>query len=37
MLDDGCIPFNGPDDADRFVQACRQVRFWPREEKVDRF
>ena len=37
MLDDGCVPFNGPDDADRFVQACRQVRFWPREEKVDRF
>lgn len=29
--DDGFIAIAGPDDADRFVDACRQLRHWVRE------
>jgi catalase len=34
-LDDGCIPLAKPGDAGPFVAACRALRFWPREMKVD--
>ncbi|GGY73130.1 catalase [Marinobacter zhanjiangensis] len=37
MLDDGCVSLNGPGDTSKFIEACRVLRYWPREEKVDRF
>ncbi|MEJ0026666.1 MAG: catalase [Rhizomicrobium sp.] len=30
-LDEGCIPLAKPKDAASFVDACRKLRFWPRE------
>jgi catalase len=32
-IDDGFIAVNGPKDTAGFVNACRQLRFWAREEK----
>ena len=34
-LDDGFIPIAKAKDAATFVEACRELRFWPRELKVD--
>jgi catalase len=34
LKDDGILPINEPADARAFVEACRQLRFWPREDKV---
>jgi catalase len=34
LKDGGVLLLNEPGDASAFVQACRQLRFWPREEKV---
>jgi catalase len=30
-MDGGYVPFRGADDADTFVTACRNLRFWERE------
>jgi catalase len=35
-LDDGCIAFNDGTSAQAFVERCRQLRHWPREQAVDR-
>lgn len=37
MLDDGCIALDDPGDCNAFIEACRDLRYWPREEKVDQF
>ncbi|MBL8771836.1 MAG: catalase [Phenylobacterium sp.] len=34
-LDSGFVPLSGDDDAETFVQACRQLRVWTRELKTD--
>ncbi len=34
-LDDACLPLAKPADAKTFIEACRKLRFWPRELKVD--
>lgn len=34
-LDEACIPLAGPADAAPFIEACRALRFWPRELAVD--
>jgi catalase len=34
-LDDACIPIGKPADAQPFIQACRELRYWPRETSVD--
>ena len=34
-LDEGCVPLAKGRDAKAFIELCRQVRFWPRETKVD--
>ncbi|HEY9236201.1 MULTISPECIES: catalase [Phenylobacterium] len=34
-LDEGVIALDGPDAAKAFIEACGQVRLWPREAKVD--
>ncbi|UAK23232.1 catalase [Sphingomonas nostoxanthinifaciens] len=34
-LDDGFVPLAKPKDAKAFVEACRTLRYWPRELKVD--
>ncbi len=31
-LDEGCLSLNDPDAAQSFLQACRAVRYWAREE-----
>lgn len=33
-LDEGCIVLKTPADAEAFVAACGELRFWPREEKT---
>ncbi len=35
MLDGGCIELTGPGQASAFIEACREVRQWSREESVD--
>ncbi|MEN3794839.1 catalase [Fulvimarina sp. MAC3] len=34
-LDDGCLCLKAPGDAEPFVTMCRELRYWPREKKVD--
>lgn len=34
-LDEACIPLGKPADAAPFIEACRSLRFWPRELAVD--
>jgi catalase len=34
-LDDGCFPLGQAKDAANFIAACAQLRYWPRELKVD--
>ena len=34
-LDEACLPLGKPDDANTFIAACRALRHWPREVKVD--
>jgi len=34
-LDKGCIEFNDLKDVNTFISACRDIRFWQRESKVD--
>jgi catalase len=34
LKDDGVLPLNAPADVSAFVQACRKLRFWPREKKL---
>jgi len=34
-LDDACIAIGKPADAQPFIQACRELRYWPRETSVD--
>lgn len=34
-LDEGCIAFNGAASPAAFVEQCRQLRHWPREQTVD--
>lgn len=34
-LDDGCLPLGKEADGDRFIKACRALRFWQRELMVD--
>lgn len=34
-LDEGCLRFRKPGDAKRFIEACRELRHWPRELEVD--
>ncbi len=34
-LDDACIAIGKPGDAQPFIQACRELRYWPRETSVD--
>ena len=33
-LDGGCIELGAEEDATRFVEMCRELRFWEREPKV---
>ncbi len=33
-LDDGCMEMSAKDDGKSFVEACRKLRFWDREEKL---
>jgi catalase len=35
LLDKGCIALTAPDAAQKFIEACRKLRFWEREAKVD--
>lgn len=37
LLDEGCIPFDGPNAIGKFIETCRNLRHWPRESQVDRF
>jgi len=34
-FDEACIALDSADDAAGFIEACRELRFWPRELKVD--
>ncbi|MDF0541422.1 catalase [Sphingobium sp. H39-3-25] len=34
-LDDACLPIAEPSDAKVFLEACRALRYWPREAAVD--
>ncbi len=34
-LDEACLPLGKAGDAKSFIQACRALRHWPRELKVD--
>ncbi|KQN08661.1 catalase [Sphingobium sp. Leaf26] len=34
-LDEACIPIAKPSDAKTFIEACRALRYWPREAAVD--
>ena len=34
-LDEGCIALNGAASPAAFVEQCRQLRHWPREQAVD--
>jgi catalase len=34
-LDDACLPLSGPSDAQPFIEACRALRYWPRELDID--
>ena len=34
-LDEACMPLARAADAARFIEACRALRFWPRELEVD--
>lgn len=34
-LDEACLPLGKASDANAFVEACRDLRFWPRELNVD--
>jgi catalase len=34
-LDEACLPLDEADDAQAFVEACRALRYWPRELTVD--
>ncbi|MER0240120.1 catalase [Fulvimarina sp. MAC8] len=34
-LDDGCLSLESHGDAEAFVTLCRELRYWPRENKVD--
>jgi catalase len=34
-LDEACLPLGKPADAKVFVEACRNLRHWPREMRVD--
>jgi catalase len=34
-LDEACLPLGKPADAMGFIEACRALRFWPRELTVD--
>lgn len=35
MIDDGCVQLAKPADAKAFLEACGQLRYWPREMQVD--
>lgn len=35
QLDDGCIFLDKVENVEAFFEACKQLRFWPRETKVD--
>jgi catalase len=34
-LDEACLPLAKATDAKAFIEACRALRFWPRELAVD--
>lgn len=34
-LDEACLPLASADDAQAFIEACRTLRYWPRELAVD--
>jgi catalase len=34
-LDEGCVPLVAADDANTFVGACRKLRHWPREARIE--
>jgi catalase len=34
-LDEACLPIAKPADAQAFIEACRALRYWPRERAVD--
>jgi len=34
-LDEACLSITKPADAKAFIEACRQLRYWPREAAVD--
>ena len=34
-LDEACLPIGKPADAQVFIEACRALRYWPREAAVD--
>jgi catalase len=34
-LDEACLPLGKPTDAKGFIEACRALRYWPREMTVD--
>jgi catalase len=34
--DEGCVGLRALEDCSRFVETCRQLRFWPREEAMQR-
>ena len=36
LLDDGCISLKSADVVLRFIKACRGLRYWERESKIDR-
>jgi catalase len=35
-LDEACLPLGNAADAAKLIEACRALRFWPRERAVDR-
>jgi catalase len=34
-LDEACLPIAKPADGQAFIEACRALRYWPRESAVD--
>ena len=36
-LDEACVALGSDKDAQKFIKACAQLRFWPREDKVVQF